>query len=76
MYNIKKIKNELSNHTNAVVKVISYGNRNKVDECFGILDKLYNNIFTIRQFDNSIKSFTYRDILIRNIKVCFEKVSN
>ena len=34
MYNINKIKNELSNHTNEVVKIISYGNRNRVDECF------------------------------------------
>ncbi len=76
MYNIKKIKNELSSHVNEKVRVICYGNRNKVDECFGIVDKLYNNIFTIKQFDNSTRSFTYRDILIKNIEICFEKVSN
>ena len=50
MYNINKIKNELSNHTNEVVKIISYGNRNRVDECFGIVDKLYNNIFSFNMY--------------------------
>lgn len=76
MYNIIKIKNELSNHINDRVRIISYGNRNKQEECYGIINKLYNNIFTIKQLDDSIKSFTYRDILIKNIKICFENVSN
>lgn len=76
MYNIKKIKNDLANHINEVVKIISYGNRNRVDVWFGKIDKLYANIFTIKLYDNSIKCFTYRDILIKNIKVCFENVSN
>lgn len=52
------------------VKVIHNEGRNKIYEYKGKITEVYNNIFIITS-DDTRKSFSYRDILINNVKVLF-----
>lgn len=42
--------------------------RNKEDKYNGIIDKMYDNIFTVRD-NNIIKSYSYSDILIKKVSI-------
>ncbi len=45
------------------------GPRNQTEEFKGRILKLYNSVFTVRDSNNVIRSFTYSDILIKNLKI-------
>ena len=45
------------------------GSRNQVEEFYGVINNTYNAIFTIKLDDDSIKSFTYSDILINYLEI-------
>lgn len=66
--NIQIIKNEISNNLGKKVRITVYGMRNKVNYYEGKLYKIYPNIFTI-MCDGNEKSFSYRDVITRDISV-------
>ena len=64
-YAKNKVKEELGiNH-----KFIYRGARNQMDEFEGKIIKCFPSIFIIETRDNVIKSFTYNDFIIKNIKI-------
>ena len=67
--NIKNIKNYLYTKIGHRIVIIYYGSRNKKEKYEGELYKLYNNVFTIKLFNNDIKSFSYIDILTKTIQI-------
>ena len=63
---MQKIKNEISNMIGKKVLAKVYIGRNKYEYIEGIIDGVYPFLFTIKT-GNEIKSFSYADILIKNI---------
>ena len=45
------------------------GARNQIEEFDGIIEGVYNCIFTIRTQKNETKSFSYSDVLIGNLEI-------
>lgn len=68
--NIELVKNDLKKHVGKNVKVTVYGLRNRIERYEGMLYKIYPNIFTIL-YENTEKSFPYRDIITKDINVKF-----
>ena len=67
---IDSIKNEIKNHLNTEVKVISKENRNRNEVFHGFITEYYSRVFVV---SNGIdhKSYTYNDILSKDISVTF-----
>ena len=67
---IDSIKNEIKNHLNTEVKVISKENRNRNEVFYGFITEYYSRVFVV---SNGIdrKSYTYNDILSKDILVTF-----
>ncbi|MDD4187927.1 MAG: Veg family protein [Bacilli bacterium] len=67
---IETIKIEIYNHLNKEVKVVSKENRNRNDIFYGNIVEIYSHVFIV---SNGIdkKSYTYSDILARDIQVTF-----
>ena len=68
---IKKIKIILNDLVGKKVIVIYNGGRNKKEKYYGVISKLYRNIFTIKLDNGIIKSFSYCDVLIKTVKICY-----
>ena len=68
--NIKNIKNYLKTKIGSSIVIIYYGSRSRKEIYRGVLCKLYENIFMIRLNTGETKSFSYIDILIKNIQIC------
>lgn len=68
--NIEFIKNDLKNKIGRRVKVTVFGIRNHVNFYEGEIYKIYPNIFTI-MYQGTEKSFSYRDIITKDISVKF-----
>lgn len=66
--NINIIKNKLKELLNQKLKIKVYIGRNKYEYCEGIIEKLYDNIFTIKT-TKGIKSFSYSDIATKTIVI-------
>ena len=66
---INKIKDDLTNRKGQLLKFRYNGSRNQIEEFEGIIDGLYNYIFTIKTIDNKTKSFTYSDVLINHLEI-------
>ncbi len=66
---IEKIKSEIKNNVGKTIKFKFNGTRNQVEEFTGKIESTYNYIFIIRLNDekNTLKSFTYSDVLIENL---------
>lgn len=67
--NIKDIKRYLRYKVGSNVIIVYYGSRNKKEKYHGIIDKIYDNIFTIKLSNDVIKSFSYIDILTKTIQI-------
>ena len=67
--NIKYIKRYLTTKIGCKIVVIYYGSRNHKEKYEGYLWKIYNNVFIIKLLTGEIKSFTYIDILTKNIQI-------
>ena len=59
--NIDKIKLKVKELSNEKLNIKVYIGRNKYEYYEGIIDKIYNNIFTIKT-NKGIKSFSYADV--------------
>ena len=67
--NIKNIKKYLKYKVGSNIVVVYYGSRNRKEKYIGIIYKTYDNIFTIKQNDGEVKSFSYIDILTKTIQI-------
>lgn len=67
---IDAIKNDIKNHLNREVKVVSKENRNKQDIFYGYVSEIYSHVFLVSN-GNSKKSYSYSDILSKDIQVTF-----
>lgn len=66
--NIEKVKNKINDMTGKkIIAKVNIG-RNKYETFEGIILKTYPSLFTI-QVKNETKSFSYADILIKNIVI-------
>ena len=65
---IEKIKEIVRKNKNIKKKFTYKGTRNQIEEFEGIINALYPAIFTIKT-GNNIKSYSYSDILIGNLKI-------
>lgn len=59
--NIDKIKLKVKELLNEKLNIKVYIGRNKYEYYEGTIDKIYNNIFTIKT-NKGIKSFSYADV--------------
>ena len=66
---IDKIKEIVERNKNKNKKFVYKGTRNQREEFNGFINEMYPAIFTIKLEDNSIKSYSYSDILIGNLKI-------
>ena len=67
--NIKEIKRYLKYKVGSNIIIIYHGGRNKKEKYQGIIYKIYDNVFTIKMFDNKIKCFSYIDVLTKTIQI-------
>jgi len=67
---IDSIKTNIKNHLNTEVKVVSKENRNRNEVFYGYIIEYYSHVFIV---SNGIdrKSYSYNDILSKDISVTF-----
>jgi len=64
--NTDEIKNKISKLVGTTVIIKINLGRNKYDTIVGVVNNIYPYIFSIKT-DNDIKTFSYVDILIKNV---------
>ncbi|MDD6879056.1 MAG: Veg family protein [bacterium] len=69
--NIKKIKTSIEKNLGKELRFKFNGSRNQTEEFDGIIEKVYNYVFTIKisNNNNQIKSFSYNDVLTENLEI-------
>ena len=67
---MEKIKGDIMNHLNKEVKVVSKENRNRNEIFYGKVVEIYAHIFIVSNGANK-KSFSYSDILSRDVAITF-----
>ena len=67
---IESIKNDIRNHLNKEVKVVSKENRNRNDVFYGIVSEIYSHIFIVTN-ENDKRSYSYTDVIARDIQITF-----
>ena len=67
--NTNYIKKYLTTKIGSKIVIIYYGSRNRKERYNGSLCKTYPNVFIIKLSTGEIKSFTYIDILTKNIQI-------
>lgn len=65
---INKVKEDVLNKKGKIIKFRFNGARNQIEEFEGIINGVYNYIFTIKTLSKEIKSFSYSDVLIGNLE--------
>ena len=66
--NINIIKNKINLLKGSKVKLKVYLGRNKYEYLTGNIENLHNNLFTVNT-NLGVRSFTYSDVLIKNVIV-------
>lgn len=64
--NINKIKNDVIALKDTKLKIKVNIGRNKYEYYEGIIDEIYNNLFTIKT-NKGLKSYTYTDVAIKQV---------
>lgn len=64
--NIDIIKEDINKYLGKEVSVKEYIGRNKYEKYKATITNLYQNMFTL-EYNGFIKSFTYSDLIIKNI---------
>ena len=65
---INKIKKDINNLKGKRVKVLVDIGRNKIEEHVGIIDNLYDSVWTI-DTGGSTKCYSYKDVLIKTVEI-------
>lgn len=66
---IDKIKEFIEKNKNIYKKFVFKGTRNQIDKFEGVITEIYPAIFIIKTKKGEIKSFSYNDVLIENLKI-------
>lgn len=66
---IYKIKEELRNKRNKLIKLKVYSGRGKYEMIEGYICNIYDRIWTF-QTNLLLKSFTYVDLLLKDVEIC------
>ena len=67
--NKSKVKENIETYKGKTIHFRYNGARNQIEEFDGIIENTYNAIFTIKLEDsNSIKSFTYNDVINESLQ--------
>ena len=74
---ISKIKENLEKEIGKELHFKYNGARNQIEEFNGYIENTYNYIFTIKTIGNneSLKSFTYSDLLTLNLEIINNKAN-
>ena len=67
--NLNYIRNKIFLLLNQRYSFVYKGNRNQTERFVGFIEKCYSRIFVIRVLDDSIKTFSYSDIIIGNLEI-------
>lgn len=67
--NIDNIKKEIFKYLNTPHFFVYSGNRGQKEEFYGTINKLYPRIFTIKTSNGVIKSISYSDYALNNLKI-------
>ena len=67
--NLDTARNKIKDKIGLHLRFIYRGTRNQIEEFEGKIIKCYPYIFIIETDDHVIKSFTYSDFVIKNIKI-------
>lgn len=70
---IDKIKTNITKDKGKKVKIKINGSRNKKEEYNGIIEEVYNCIFTVKDEKKKLKSFSYSDILTKTVEIFVQK---
>ena len=68
--NIEIVKEELRKNIGRRVQITEFGLRNKENNYYGVLFKIYNNIFSIKSNDIE-KSFSLADLIIGDVVITY-----
>ena len=66
---LDNVRKYISDNLGVFHKFIFYGSRNQTEEFLGILTKVYPAIFVITLENGQIRSYSYNDVLISNLKI-------
>ena len=66
---MNKVKNKVKENVGIKHKFIFNGSRNQIEEFEGVINRTYNKVFTILVNDNTLKSFSYSDVLTNNLEI-------
>ncbi len=66
---MNKIRAYIKSKIGSRVIIVSLQNRNREERYEGIINNIYQNIFTILERNGRCMSFSYVDILIGNVRV-------
>ena len=67
--NLDHIREEIKSLQNKELSFIYKGTRNQKETFTGTIIEVYQAIFIIKLLDGSIKSFSYNDYIIKNLKI-------
>lgn len=67
--NLDKVRKYLSTQKGISHVFLYKGARNQIEEFSGIIINCFPAIFTIKTESNTIKSFSYNDFIIKNLKI-------
>ena len=67
--NLSRVREMIKEKMNLPCSFVYRGPRNQVEEFDGRIIQCFPSIFVILTTDNVIKSFTYSDYIIKNIKI-------
>lgn len=64
---INKTIEQIKDMKGVLIKLKVNRGRNKIEEIEGVVESVYPSIFTVRSTSGELSSFSYSDILARNI---------
>lgn len=67
--NLDRVKEEIKSLQNKELNFMYKGTRNQKEIFIGTITKVYPATFIIELLDGTIKSFSYNDFIIKNLKV-------
>ena len=67
--NLDTAKNQVQSMVGKTMTFLYVGLRNQSEEFIGVITKCYPSTFLIETKDHVIKSFSYNDFIIKNLKI-------
>ena len=67
--NLDRARSFIKERINLTFKFIYVGSRNQKEEFVGKIIKCFNSVFVIETTEKVIKTFSYNDFIMNNIKI-------